>query len=251
MYQFHYTQYLVNADGIVQIDGKIYQLKKDKIKVIADGDASKIRLLKSTDATSKELQIEVSEVNRTSKVIEDTGRKMSNTSCTSTVDNYRLIAYEEVASGPDQSSCGAGLHYYYTLRSLKKILGTWQNHKTNYLKIRSDNVVINHYKYPYNTEYDRNTYQVLYYLVNEVNVVHDLPYDHTATYYYFKNYYFCTLHTPTVVPENYCASVYLWSAHVTAFGKNGTTCQLGAGDTDWRLSSRYCHCAFPAPSGCY
>lgn len=165
--------YFVNVDGIVQIDGKIYQLKKDKIKVIADGDASKVGLFKSTNKTSKELQIEVSEVNRTSKVIEDTGRKMSNTSCTSTVDNYRLIAYEEVGSGPEVSYCGHNIYYYYTLRSLKKILGTWQNHKTDYLRIRSDNIVINHYMFPYNTEYDRNTYQVLDYLVNEVNVEHD------------------------------------------------------------------------------
>lgn len=92
--------YLINADGIVQIDGKIYQLKKDKIKVIADGDASKIGLLKSTDTASKELQIEVSEVIGTSKVIEDTGRKMANTSCEDINDNYRLIAYEIVAGGP-------------------------------------------------------------------------------------------------------------------------------------------------------
>lgn len=112
--------YLVNADGIVQIDGKIYQFKKDKIKVIADGDASKIALLKSTNKTSKELQIEVSEVNRSSKIIEDTGRQMSNTSCTSTVDNYRLIAYEEIGSSSQVSYCGHDLYYYYTLRSLKK-----------------------------------------------------------------------------------------------------------------------------------
>lgn len=242
--------YLVNADGIVQIDGKIYQLKKDKIKVIADGDASKIRLLNSTDTSIKELQIEVSEVVGTSKVVGDTGRKKANTTCTDTSDSYRLIAYEIVAGGPDQSHCGLGLHYYYRLRSLKKILGTWQNHKTNYLKIRSNNVVINHYKFPYNTEYDRNTYQVLNNLVNEVNVEHPLPYGHTADYYYFYNYYDCTLHQPTIVPESYCAAVYIWEAHVTAFGKNGSNCQLGAGTTNWQISSEYCHCPFPDPTGC-
>ena len=102
--------------------------------------------------------------------------------------------------------------------------------------------------YPYNTEYDRNTYQVLNNLVNEVNVEHPLPYGHTAHYYYMYNYFYCTLHTPTIVPEGYCASVYSWSAHVTAFGKNGTTCQLGAGNTNWRLSSEYCHCSFGHPN---
>lgn len=104
--------------------------------------------------------------------------------------------------------------------------------------------------YPYNTEYDRNTYQVLDYLVNEVNVVHDLPYGHTAEHYYFYDYYDCHLHQSTIVPEGYCASVYLWSAHVTAFGKNGTTCQLGAGDTNWQISSEYCNCGFPTLPNC-
>lgn len=237
--------YLVNADGIVQIDGKIYQLKKDKIKVIADGDASKIGLLKSTDTASKELQIEVI---GTSKVIGDTGRKMANSTCIDTNDNYRLIAYEEVVIGPDQSYCGAGNHYFYRLKSLKKILGTWQNHSTNYLTIRSDNVVINHYMYPSNSEGYPNTYQVLNSLVNEVNVSHGFPYGHTEEYYYFYNYYGCTLHQPTIVPEGYCASVRIMSAHVTAFGKNGTNCQLGAGDTDWRISSEYCHCPWLNPN---
>lgn len=40
------------------------------------------------------------------------------------------------------------------------------------------------------------------------------------------------------------------SAFVTAYGKNGTTCQLGAGVKNWRISSEYCHCPFPNYNNC-
>jgi hypothetical protein len=233
--------YLVNADGIVQIDGKIYQLKRGKNKVITDGDASKIGLLKAAETTSKNSQIEVFEVIQTSKVTEDVGRKMYNTYCENTNGSYRMIAYEEVAGGPDRSSCGTGLHYYYRLRSLKKILGTWQNHQTNDLKIRSNKVVINHYKYPYGGIFDVNNLQVLYPLVNEVNVEHDIPYGHTGEYYYYYNYYNCLLNQPTIVPTGYCGGVFYLTASVTAFGKNGTTCQLGYQNINWLLGPGWCN----------
>lgn len=122
---------LVNEDGIVRVGNEIRQYKHNLLKIILDGDYEKIRNL--SEFTSSTDRIHVSIVERQIHQIVDIGRTKALSSCESVMDNYRLIGYEEktfVFKGG--TPCPVYRNdYYITQRSLKKILGTWQNHNTS------------------------------------------------------------------------------------------------------------------------
>ncbi|MDR0789193.1 MAG: hypothetical protein LBO06_00190 [Bacteroidales bacterium] len=63
----NYNDYasIVNADGIVKVDDKIYQFKDSTTKVIEDGDASKISLLKHINETDTVRNIKVFHLHKT------------------------------------------------------------------------------------------------------------------------------------------------------------------------------------------
>jgi hypothetical protein len=58
---------LVNKDGIVKVGNVIFQYSYDYLKVIEDGDASKISLLNNITETNRSLKIFVSKVSRVPK----------------------------------------------------------------------------------------------------------------------------------------------------------------------------------------
>ena len=148
-------------------------------------------------------------------------------SCDVNSGGYRLISYENwVGYFTNYGGCNSSNEtYYIQLRSLKKILGTWQNHKTNQwsfistLKLELWGVAP--YSDPNYPSYFATD------LVNETNVTHAGPFDHTWNYYFLDHY------PPNCYgwPFGYRPK-YVWRVHsFTTYGKNGTTCDLGGTDT--------------------
>lgn len=121
---------LVDADGLVRVGNEIRQYKYNFLKIILDADYNKISSLggfkESTD------NIHVAAVERQRHEIKDVGRTKALSSCESIVGSHRLIGYEEKIFVNDGGTpCPFYRNdYYIRMRSLKKILGTWQNFKT-------------------------------------------------------------------------------------------------------------------------
>ena len=129
---------LVNEEGLVRVGNEIRQYKYNYLKIILDADYNKIsRLSEQQEGTEK---IHVAAVERQQHEIKDVGRTKALSSCESIVGSHRLIAYEEKTAVDEGGSPCKVLRndYYIKLRSLKKILGTWQNFKTSQFTLTSD-----------------------------------------------------------------------------------------------------------------
>lgn len=129
---------ILNKDRLVRINNKIYQLRRDVVKIIEDGDNSKIRYLDTTLSTDSINGITV-------KMI---GGQGTNTyvskSAYKTNGTFKVIIYNNFSQNkvPDRD-------YYLTyfkvkFRVLKKFLGMWYvNHKAyiNYNVQHTGNIV--------------------------------------------------------------------------------------------------------------
>jgi len=217
----------VNADAIVKIGKEIYQFKKDYVRVILDGSESKIQQLKNltTDIDG----IKVYPVTRKRKEI-TVGRTNANSSCTSTVGRYRLISYDDyVVNYVPGGNCGSGiglLNYYLTLRSLKKILGTWQNHNTGSMRTES-NLTITHTADCSNLPGQPVLINTLY---NVTNYARSCAFGNTCYIYLVQNYDAgrCTSESACSSPYYFVSSglnVLLNDHH--GFGKENTNCWFG------------------------
>jgi hypothetical protein len=228
--------HVVNADGIVKVGNSIVQYKRDVTKTITDGDDGKVALLDMTMATDQSRGIIVDNVSRIRRDltghVSSKGRMEANTSCDDVNNGYRLIAYEERVGSYQEDFCGYNhvINWFVRLRSLKKILGTWQNHSTNYLQVVSNNVQIGHYhvldgEYP-----DMTNARTILIFANEVNVVHDLPYGHTEEHYYVRNYNWRCYGPGPEDRTLYYNVMYGAVTDITVKGKNSTQCDVGFKD---------------------
>ena len=154
----YYYSNLLNKDGILRIGNDIHVPKSDYILVIKDLDMSKVQLSKSFhigDDVPKGTEIvKVTRVfnssifnvsnEEESKVGESEGAKsMYIGSCDTNSSGYRLIVYDGTTAlqyyGDGSFPCpNVTATYTVKLRSLKKVLGTWQNHQTSQWTLKSN-----------------------------------------------------------------------------------------------------------------
>ncbi len=197
--------YLLNKDGIIKAEGKIYQYTYDAVKIIEDGDASKIQLLNQTNETNEALGIVVNKVWHRAK--ENPSGRVENqlSSCTSTKDRYRTIAYEEQTISYDYQYSEGFSNYYIKLRSLKKKTFWWGNHETGFL--RSQGSFTAAFTGGITPTYTSTAY--------------------TGTYHTW----YVTLYSSPLVrgltDNQFRASVFVISSNHTASGKNNTGCSFG------------------------
>lgn len=198
--------YLLNKDGIVKVEGKIYQYSYDFVKVIGDGDMSKISLLNQINETNEGLNIYVNKVWHNKEEGSPTGRIENQlSSCTSTKDNYRTIAYEEQAIEYDYRYSEGFTHYFIKLRSLKKKTLWWGNHKTGFL--RSQGSFTAAFTGGITPTYTSAVY--------------------TGTYHTWYTPLYSSGLVRGLTDNQFRASVFVISSNHTASGKNGTGCSFG------------------------
>ncbi len=196
--------YLLNKDGIVKIEGQIYQYNYNTIKIIEDGDASKIAFLTQTNQTNESLGIQVIKIFH--EQIERNGRTEGNiSSCTSTEGKYRTIAYEESSYGYDFNRQLGKIDYHIKLRSLKKKTFWWGNHDTGFL----------HTEGSYSGTYTGNA-----------TVNYSMP-AYTGTHDTRYHYFFYTEGLDGLTPTQVGFLSYITSSNHTASGKNNTGCSFG------------------------
>lgn len=134
---------LVNSEGFVRVGNEIRQYKSTFVKVILDGDYNSIaRLPEVKESTAN---VHVGSVERTRTRVSDASRTQALSSCSHTAGSHRIIGYEEhVVSNEGGSPCPVYRNdYYIRARSLKRILGTWQNFRTNQFRFRGE-VTLDH-----------------------------------------------------------------------------------------------------------
>ena len=120
--------YLVNKDGLVEINGDIYQFKAETTKIIIGGDKSKISLLSSTNETDPINNI---------KVIRKDIPKANNgftRSAYKTRHVYKVILYSDFIQSYNQSTKQYASYYKIRVRSLQKHFGLYYCNYTTHLK---------------------------------------------------------------------------------------------------------------------
>jgi hypothetical protein len=234
---------VVNKSGVFRIGDEIIMPQRDYVKIIKDGDPNKIGLLNSIIVSDKTTNIEVVNVKRDIHRKTSNGRVQAWTSCTSTNGSYRLIVYEESSapSLPIETPCDyVPNSYWLTFRSLKKILGTWQNHQTGEWYVVSS-VKVDHYKYCDQSNTPGPAQPIVSLLRNVVDITdqrYDLPFGHTATKYFFNGYdtgpcasgglNTCPANSSSGGPnENPFGVLDFVTRSHQGYGKNGTTCYVG------------------------
>ena len=169
---------LVNEDGLVRVGNELRQYKYNFVKIILDTDYNKIDGLKELkESTDK---IHVAAVERQRHEIKDVGRAKAISSCESIVGGHRLIGYEEktvVNEGGTPCPIYSN-NYYVTLRSLKRILRTWQNFNTGQLTLNA-NYCLDHLNCDFTVK--RN-------VKCTTNNLWTGGYGHTLNYYLISNY---------------------------------------------------------------
>ena len=193
----------LNEDRALKIDGQTYQFGYDNIKVIEPNTKTEIA------------------VNPVERIIRQ-GKKPSSDngkSCISTSGRYRLITYENnlIWTTGISAPCGdSRFSHWLKLRSLKKVFGSWYNHKTSALRVKGS-VRIAHYKRD-----NVSGLTFIRYMTNENNYFYNLPDHHTATKYFVSEY------PVRYGINNECIEYQInfdYTNHV-GIGKNGTTCSL-------------------------
>lgn len=152
----HFYGGLLNKDGILRIGNEIHVPKMDFIMVIKDGDIRKIDKAKTyKPGDPQEAGILIAQVERRIASTNTANSKVAVvSSCDQVSGSYRLIVYDEYSfiyyldgSYPCDNTYSS---YSIKLRSLKKILGTWQNHNTSQWRLTS-NLVADHWRKCYYT----------------------------------------------------------------------------------------------------
>lgn len=239
----HYAK-IVNRDGVFRIGNSIIMPQNHMIKILKGGDVSKISMLR--DATNsddtKGIQINEIEKNSFKKSETETGRANAWTYCDTNANGYRLIVYEESYEGntyPDEIPCyGAEAAYWLRFRSLKKVLGTWQNHNTS-LWYTVSSVKIEQWKVCNFPIQCGPTTVVQSYLSTPVNVSearYDIPYGNDQSIYFLTGYELGPCGTggfnTCTSPDGFCTSdplgklFYITRSH-EVYGKGGTYCHVG------------------------
>lgn len=194
----------LNEEREMKIGDKTLRFSYDDIKVIEPQTMTEIA------------------VNPVERIIRETKKpgQENGKSCTSTSGKYRLITYENNqiwSSGTGVPCSDSRFSHWLKLRSLKKVFGSWHNHKTSALRIKGS-VRISHYK----SENHGSDLTFIRHMTNENNYFYNLPDHHTATKYFIKDY------PLRYGINNECIQYHIkfdYTNHV-GIGKNGTTCSL-------------------------
>jgi hypothetical protein len=212
--------HLINKDGMVAIAGELIQYGYSNVKTIKNGDISKVLDLNRTIVSDNDIEVLAVNRNRYVSTMKNS-RVQALTSCTDTNDNYRLIVYEDfVTYGDNGTPCPNQFNdYYLTLRSLKRTLGQWFNHRTGYLGATT-NYAANHRNCDgtlvttVGSEYNRTW-----------NCVSDI---HTCWLYMIQRYNtgICTNTSPNC--NGQIGFVTFAERYHTGRGKNATTCNVGS-----------------------
>lgn len=195
---------ILNENRIVKIGGKEYQYGMYEIKRIGSSESIP--------------------VSRNSKVID---LKMGRTetswgaSCENINDKYRVIGYEEDWTYSDGNTCNAYWEAQIKIRSLKKILGTWQNYNTGSMSVTADVKILEWYVSsaglpPYISRV----------VVDRTNYSYSPGYGHTG-YWTFINK--LPLNCLPALPLGYTGrAAKYYKRFYRVYGYNSTTCSLGA-----------------------
>lgn len=153
---------LVNEESLVRVGNEIRQYKYNYLRKILDVDYNKIGRLNELNESSD--GIHVAAVERQQHEIKDVGRTKALSSCESINGSHRLIGYEEkILVNDGGTPCPFYRNdYYIRLRSLKKILGTWQNFKTTQFTITST-VAFDHLNCDYTVRNGVDSFNSTYY----------------------------------------------------------------------------------------
>jgi hypothetical protein len=237
-----YARFL-NKDGILRIGNEIQVPKSDFLMIIKDGDISKVSKAK-TYKPGQELgaEIQIANVERSLRQMNDeiSSRPANVQSCDKTSGSYRLIVYDEYSYIYYNDGSIPCPNVYSSnsikLRSLKKILGTWQNHKTSEWSLTS-NYKADHWGVCYGYACGLPTTQ--YFIRNIVtytNTAFPPPYDHTWVKNLYFNYHLGPCESGglsscqgslTCNPFNPDGLVLMPIRSHNATGKNGITCYVG------------------------
>ena len=141
----------INSDGLLKVGNELREYTKESVKIIRDGDESKLNLLAKVDESDNDLNIAVHHIR--AELVEFgaasglNARFANNASCTGTVGIERVVgeAYRELDSsvnyfGNGDATCiGAwrGSYYFnvnmYALRK-KGLFGGWIQKRTKTLR---------------------------------------------------------------------------------------------------------------------
>jgi hypothetical protein len=215
---------LINAEGFVRVGNEIRQYKTDFVKIILDGDYNKMNELAAFKESTQNIHVGV--VERQLNKISDSKRTQALSSCDTSIDRYRTIAYEEkTVANIGGSPCEVYENYYYIkMRSLKKTLGSWYNHDTGFLAVSNSSFTLVHLNC--DLTFKRN-------VMTCSGCGKSGQYGHTIYYYYVERYDTgpCTSVSPTFwctqTPGTMVFSGISPGRSHTAKGKNDTSCTLG------------------------
>jgi hypothetical protein len=208
-----YLAPLINAAGFVRVGDEVRQYKRDRVRIILDGDYGKMEDLENVKESNANIHIGL--VQRQRVKVSDAGRVQALSSCTSTVGSHRLIGYEEhVLTNEGGHPCPVYKNnFYIQTRSLKKVLGIWGNFSTNQFWSEGCDYSFN-----------RNLWTGPYVFPSYSGTVH------TKNYHIVFNYDTgpCTNSTTACTGNGYV--VFKTGTSTTRFhtvwGVNGTTCTM-------------------------
>ncbi len=210
---------LVNSDGFIRVGNEIFQYKTEFVKVILDADYDKIDGLGEIDESTP--YVHVGEVTRTRSKISDVARTQALSKCEDVEGSHRLIGYEEMVTATEGGfPCPTYRNdYYIQARSLKKILGTWQNFKTSQFRF-SGEVTVDHLNC--DLSYNRNVTSGSY-----ASGSYSGEY-HTYNFYLILRYDTgpCVSSTSTCSGTGYLIFRSGATRTHTVSGVNGTTCTM-------------------------
>ena len=232
---------LLNKDGILRIGNDVHVPKRDFILIIKDGNMSKIGLAKTyKDGDILDAGVTFAKVTHysNSNVVKTTepgsrAQEILIQSCDTNAGGYRLIVYRNYTgiayTGYSTPCQTATMSFSIRMRSLKKILGTWQNHNTSQWTLDSKATAEHYGQCPNMPRYLVAT------MTNAYNG--NCPYGHTWNFYHFENYPCGNCESggydscPDTGSEfdNPTPSIEFTVDSHNATGKGGTTCYVGAG----------------------
>ena len=194
----------LNEDRQVKVGDQLYEFGYENVKVIEPQSKAELA------------------INPVERIIRNEKKPIlgNDKSCTSTSGKYRLITYENnlIWSSGNGAPCGdSKFSHYLKLRSLKKVFGSWHNHKTSALRI-TGSVRISHFERNVTT----GELKFVSYMTNENGYFYNLPDDHTEEHYFVRDY------PLKYGANNQCIEYQIkfdYTNH-TGIGKNGTHCSL-------------------------
>lgn len=232
----HFYGRLLNRDGILRIGNEIHVPKMDFILVIKDGDITKVGKAKNYKSGDLlESGVQIARVERRIESSSSTNAKVAATlSCDNVVGSYRLIVYDEysyIIFNDGSFPCDNEFsNYNIRLRSLKKILGTWQNHNTSQWSLTS-NLTVDHWGKCTDNNFN-STYYFIRNIVTYNNTSFTPPYGHTWVQQLYANYHSgpCESGGLDSCPDanDPIAWIRFPIRQHNATGKNGTVCYVGA-----------------------